>query len=516
VDRTSLAQARPSYEVRRGLSSAQPALVHPTRVSAYSLIMGSDTTHGSSEASSFARVLGSWDVLAIAFGAMIGFGWIVLTGGFLQDAGTLGAVLAFAIGGVIMALVGLTYAELVSAMPQAGGEHNYVLRGLGSRAAFVTSWSLVFGYISVVAFEAVALPQTMLYLAPDMLAGKLWTIAEYDVYASWVAVGVVGAVLMTALNYVGVRPAAVFQGVAVLFLLAVGALLLVGSFIGGSTENMQPLFAGGFGGIVAVLVAVPFLFVGFDVIPQSAEEINLPFRQIGKLVVVSVLAAAAFYMLVMVTVGSSLPKDVLAEATLPAAAGMSELWGSKTFGNILVIGGIAGILTSWNGFLLGASRLLYAMAASGMVPSWFAKVHPRYRTPSNAVLFIGALSVLSPLFGRQMLVWLVDAGGISIVVAFLLVAVTFLVLRNIEPDMERPFRVSLGRPVGVAAALLTLGLGVLYLPGMPAALVWPYEWLILGAWWLAGVVLVVRLPKIPAGEHAEEELVAATSGRRRR
>ena len=165
---------------------------------------------------------------------------------------------------------------------------------------------------------------------------------------------------------------------------------------------------------------------------------------------------------------------------------------------------------------LGASRLLYAMAASGMVPSWFAKVHPRYRTPSNAVLFIGALSVLSPLFGRQMLVWLVDAGGISIVVAFLLVAVTFLVLRNIEPDMERPFRVSLGRPVGVAAALLTLGLGVLYLPGMPAALVWPYEWLILGAWWLAGVVLVVRLPKIPAGEHAEEELVAATSGRRRR
>ena len=152
---------------------------------------------------------------------------------------------------------------------------------------------------------------------------------------------------------------------------------------------------------------------------------------------------------------------MLADATLPAAAGMSELWGSRTFGNILVVGGIAGILTSWNGFLLGASRLLYAMASSGMVPSWFAKVHPRYRTPSNAVLFIGGLSVLSPLFGRQMLVWLVDAGGISIVVAFLLVAVTFLVLRRIEPDMERPFRVSQGRAVGVAAALLTLGLGVL-------------------------------------------------------
>ena len=110
----------------------------------------------------------------------------------------------------LLALVGLTYAELVSAMPHVGGEHNYALRALGSRAAFVTSWALVLGYISVVAFEAVALPQTMLYLFPDMLVGRLWTVAGYDVYASWVAIGVGAAVVMTALNYIGVRPAAVF------------------------------------------------------------------------------------------------------------------------------------------------------------------------------------------------------------------------------------------------------------------------------------------------------------------
>ena len=383
----------------------------------------------------------------------------------------------------------------------------------GSRAAFVTSWSLVFGYVSVVAFESVALPQTLLYLAPDMLVGELWTVADYDVYASWVAVGVVGAVVITALNYVGIRPTAVFQGLAVLFLLAVGGLLLLGSVVGGSAENLQPLFSGGFGGIVAVLVAVPFLFVGFDVIPQSAEEINLPFRQIGKLVVVSVIAAAAFYMLVMLTVGSSLPKEVLAGSELPAADGMAELWGSQVFGDILVLGGVAGILTSWIGFLIGASRLLYAMASSGMVPRWFAKVHPRYRTPSNAILFIGVLSVLSPLFGQQMLVWLVDAGGVSIVIAFFLVAVTFLALRRREPDMERPFRVSSGGVVGSLAAVFSLGLAALFLPGMPAALIWPYEWAILGAWWLVGIVLLMRLPKIGPGRHAEEKLIAATHGR---
>ncbi|WP_157095393.1 amino acid permease, partial [Hoyosella altamirensis] len=100
----------------------------------------------SSSGGGLARVLGRWDVLAVAFGAMIGFGWIVLTSGFLEDAGTLGAALAFVIGGIIVSLVGLTYAELVSAMPEAGGEHNYVLRGLGSWPAFLTSWTLVLGY----------------------------------------------------------------------------------------------------------------------------------------------------------------------------------------------------------------------------------------------------------------------------------------------------------------------------------------------------------------------------------
>jgi amino acid transporter len=343
-----------------------------------------------------------------------------------------------------------------------------------------------------------------------MLVGELWTVAGYDVYASWVAVGVIGAVVITALNYIGIRPTAVFQGLAVMFLLAVGGLLLLGSVVGGSADNLQPLFSGGFGGIVSVLVAVPFLFVGFDVIPQSAEEINLPFRQIGKLVVVSVIAAAVFYMLVMLTVGSSLPKDVLAGSELPAADGMAELWGSQLFGDILVLGGIAGILTSWIGFLIGASRLLYAMATSGMVPRWFAKVHPRYRTPSNAILFIGLLSVLSPLFGQQMLVWLVDAGGVSIVIAFFLVAVTFLALRRREPEMERPFRVSSGGVVGSLAAVFSLALAALFLPGMPAALIWPYEWAILGAWWLVGIVLLLRLPKIAPGRRAEEELIAAT------
>ncbi|MDQ4085080.1 MAG: APC family permease [Actinomycetota bacterium] len=452
----------------------------------------------STETTEFVRVLGRGDVLAVAFGAMIGFGWIVLTGDFLSEAGPMGAALAFVIGGLVMVLVGLTYAELVSAMPHAGGEHNYALRALGSRAAFVTSWALVLGYMSVVAFEAVALPETIVGLFPDMEAGRLWSVAGDDVYATWTAVGIVAAVVMTWLNYIGVRPAAVFQTIAVLFLAAVGVALLVGAFVGGSSENMQPLFTGGASGLITVLVATPFLFVGFDVIPQSAEEIDLPFRQIGRVLVVSVLLAVLWYVVIMLTVGSAAPADVLAESDLASADAMSRLWSSDAMGTVLILGGIAGILTSWNGFLIGASRLLYAMGQTAMLPRWFAQLHPRYRTPRNALLFIGVLSVLSPLFGSVMLDWLVTAGGLSLVIAYFMVALSFVVLRRREPDMDRPFRLSGGMVVGPLAALLSLGLAVLYLPGMPSALGLP-EWVIVGGWAVFGVLFLLRVPSVPPG-----------------
>jgi basic amino acid/polyamine antiporter, APA family len=462
-----------------------------------------------SAGTSFIRTLGRWDTLAVGFGAMIGFGWVVLVGGWLDGAGTLGTVLAFAAGGLVILLVGLTYAELVSAMPRAGGEHHYALRALGSRPAFVTSWAIALGYVSVVAFEAVALPQTVLYLAPGMQAGLLWSVAGYEVYATWALVGIAGAVLVTGINYVGIRPAGFLQVVAVAFLMGVGVVLLTGSFVGGDAANLEPWFTGGLAGFVGVLVATPFLFVGFDVIPQSAEEIDLPHRQVGKLLVISVLMATAFYIAVVVSVSSALPRADLAASDVAAADGMTALWNSSAMGSLLILGGIAGILTSWNGFLIGASRLLYAMAESGMLPRWFAYVHPRYRTPTHALLFIGALSVLAPLLGRQMLVWLVDAGGINIVVAFFLVSLSFLALRRREPELARPFRVSGGRAVGIAAALLSLVLAVLYLPGMPAALIWPAEWLIVGIWWLVGLYFVLRLPKVAPGPDAEHRLTTA-------
>jgi APA family basic amino acid/polyamine antiporter len=237
----------------------------------------------------------------------------------------------------------------------------------------------------------------------------------------------------------------------------------------------------------------PSLFVGFDVIPQSAEEINLSFRQLGILLIISVIMAATFYIVVIVGVGARMSQSQLANMELATADAMANLFGSGIFADILVLGGIAGILTSWNGFMIGGSRILYAMAESNMLPRWLARIHPRYRTPTNAILTIGILSIIAPFFGRSALVWLVDAGGLNIVIAYLMVAISFLVLRRNEPEMERPFRAGRGPIIGIIAVVLSIGIAIQYLPGMPAGLIWPYEWIIVLLWWIVGLIFMTRM-----------------------
>ena len=228
-----------------------------------------------SEDVNFQRILGRWDILALAFGAMVGWGWVVLAGTQLREGGMMGAALAFLLGGFAVFLISLTYAELCSAMPMTGGEHIYSYRALGPTGSFTCTWAIVLGYITVVAFEAVALPTVLDYLLPNYAVGDLWTVAGWDVKLTWALTGAVGAIFMTWVNYRGISFSAALQKIFVAFLALVGVLLIVGSFVSGEAANTQPLFVNGAGGFMTVMVMIPFLLVGFDVIPQAAEEIDL-------------------------------------------------------------------------------------------------------------------------------------------------------------------------------------------------------------------------------------------------
>jgi APA family basic amino acid/polyamine antiporter len=443
----------------------------------------------------FVRVIKRKEVLALAFGAMIGWSWVALTGNWIDSAGSLGAVLAFAIGGIAVVLVGLTYAELASAMPQAGGEHVYSYRALGRTASFICTWAILLGYVSVVAFEAVALPTVVDYLVPEFSRGYLWTVAGWDVHFTWVLLGAIAAIIMTVINILGIRTAAKLQLLATVLVATGGIALIGGSAFAGSAQNMQPLFDHGLKGFLGVLVMVPFMFVGFDVIPQSAEEIDMPFSDIGRMLMLSIGLAVTWYVLIILAVSMGLPADSRAASELPTADATVAVFAGAWAGKMLVIAGIGGILTSWNAFLIGGSRAIYALAKAGQLPAGLGHLHPRFNTPHRAILLIGTLSVCAPLFGRPALVWLVDAGGLGIVIAYAFVAASFLVLRRREPDMVRPYSVKYARSVGWAALLLSVAIAFLYLPWSPAALVWPWEWLIVLGWTLLGVTMLLLAPQ---------------------
>ena len=147
--------------------------------------------------SEFDKVLGAWDILVIAFGAMIGWGWVVSSGSWIQKGGVVGASIAFAIGGVMIFFIGLTYAELTAAMPQCGGEHVFSYKAMGPNGSFICTWAIILGYVSVTCFEACAFPTIITYLWPGFLKGYMYSVAGFDIYASWVAVAVIVAFLIT-------------------------------------------------------------------------------------------------------------------------------------------------------------------------------------------------------------------------------------------------------------------------------------------------------------------------------
>ena len=451
--------------------------------------------------SEFNKVLNAWDILVIAFGAMIGWGWVVSTGGWIEKGGVIGAALGFAIGGIMIFFVGLTYAELTAAMPQCGGEHVFSYRAMGATGSFICTWMIVLGYVSVACFEACAFPTIITYLWPGFLKGYMYTVAGFDIYASWLITAIVIAFLIMMINIIGTKTAAILQTVLTCIIGGAGILLIVASVINGTVDNLDgQIFAGTTTGvnikaIIGVAAMSPFYFIGFDVIPQAAEEINVPPKKIGNILILSVVLAVIFYAFVIIAVGFVMnPGDIIAsqEATgLVTADAMAAAFNTKIMAKVIIVGGMCGIVTSWNSFLLGGSRAMYSMAESYMIPKFFAKLHPKHKTPVNALILIGILTMLAPFAGRKMLVWISDAGNFGCCFAYCMVALSFMILRKKEPDMPRPYKVPCYKFFGTMAVIMSGFMVAMYcIPGSGGNLILQ-EWLMVLGWSALGVVFYV-------------------------
>lgn len=442
----------------------------------------------------------SKDILVVAFGAMIGWGWVVSSGRWIQNAGTIGTVIGFIIGGIMIYFVGLTYAELTPAMPKVGGEHVFSYKAFGPTGSFICTWALILSYIGVVCFEAVSLPTIIQYILPSFAKGYMYSVAGSDVYATGVIIAGIVTIGITVLNILGIKAASVFQTILTVVIAAVGIILVVASAINGSLDNLEGQVIIGEGGgavknILSVAVVAPFFLFGFDVIPQVAEEVNIPLEKIARVLLISIICAVTFYGLVVFAVGYAMNTQEIAEAMegagLVTANAMEKVFNSAVMAKVLIIGGLCGVVTSWNSFLIGGSRAIFSMAESKMIPGIFAKLHPKYKTPTTALILIGVLSLIAPFFGRTMLIWISDAASFGCCLAYLMVAMSFVILRKKEPDMHRPYKVMHYKFVGITASVLAGFMVVMYLIPKSGATLTKEEFIIVGGWALIGLAFYI-------------------------
>lgn len=447
------------------------------------------------------RALAPLQVGSLALGCVIGFGCFILAGDFLETAGPLGAALGIALGGLAMLVIARNYGVMVRTFPVAGAEFAYAYRVAGRRHAVVCGWLLTLGYLSIVPLNATALAVLGRFLAPDVFArGHLYTIAGYDVFAGEVGLAVFAMVLVGFLQSRGVRGVGRAQVMMTGLLVAAVALVGLGAFAGAgaSTANWEPLFAPGrsaWSGILALLAISPWLYVGFDTLPQAAEEFAFPAARAFRLMVAAILAGAAMYVIVLLATGVVLPwRELVAGdhvwmtgVTVRESLGMAGL-------AVLSIAVVMAIFTGINGFFVASSRLMFSMGRARLLPSWFARVSPTSGIPQNALLFTGAASLLAPWFGREVIVWVVDMAAVGTACGYL-----YTCLAACSVVAGRPARVN-----AVFGAVLSAGFLVLLLvPGMPGFMAMP-SWIALGAWVALGALFYFRRAReyaaIPAAE----------------
>jgi APA family basic amino acid/polyamine antiporter len=444
--------------------------------------------------STLAKVMSFKDFVSLGLGTIIGVGWVIVAGDWLGRGGPLGVILAFLLGGGLLGIVGLAYAELTAALPIAGGATAFAYRAFGRKAAFLAGWFLSFAYITVCPFEAVAVGWLLEFLLPQGKAHILYTIGGYRVSLASVLAGVAITGLIAIMNWRGIKNAARIQTVSTGLMLACTVIFVIVALIKGSFRNMVPLFAGG-GGVLAALGAtlsvlgiVPFFMSGFDTIAQGAEESGgtMRPRDLGKAVILSIVVGALFYCLVIMALSVCLPWQESVSLELPTANAFGVAFGAEWAAKLVLVTALLGLITSFNGCFIAACRVLFAMGRGGLLPRWFGRVHPLHKTPYRAVLFIALITLFGLFAGKSSLTPIVNVGSLAYVCGWFMTCLSAVRLRQTAPDLPRPYNV---RPRGllllgtlISGGLITL----MILPGSSAQLAWPIEYLILAGWMALG------------------------------
>lgn len=450
----------------------------------------------------------SW-VFAIALGSSVGWGAFILPGDWIGQSGPVGAMLGLLIGAILMMVIASSYGVMIKKFPVSGGGFTYAFISAGKKWAYLCGWFLSLGYISIVALNASAFSLLLKFLAPGFMKQfYLYSIAGWDVYLPEVIISSLLIILFAFLNSVGTSISGRLQFYFVILL--IGGVVILGLLTFGMAdaplENMKPVFKEKqsiVASILMILAIAPWAYVGFDNVPQAAEEFEFSPRKATLLIVFSLLTSFLIYAVMIGLTSWTFPDlSVVGGDLWPTGDIISSVLGTGGL-IVMAVAIMMGIFTGLNGFYMSASRLLFSMARARALPNMF-RTMTKNQIPIWGIWFVTLITLPTPWMGREALNWIVDMSSTGVSVAYLftcLAAYKVLAWKAEEKGREiAPVKKGLAL-VGIIASIAFLAL--LLIPTSPASLTLP-SYILLFVWAAVGGIFYLGIKKRYNGLSKEE------------
>jgi APA family basic amino acid/polyamine antiporter len=432
------------------------------------------------------RCLSAFDLTLLGIGAIIGTGIFVLTGIAAANQAGPAVILSFVVSGTACAFAALAYAELAASVGGCGSAYGYSYAAFGELFAWIIGWTLLLEYgiaVAAVANGWSGYFQNALIALGFGLPEHLINAPSKGGLINLPAFGIV-LILMVLLS-IGVKQSARFNATMVLVKLLTIAVFLAVAAFNVNPDNWSPFMPfGWFGhspdgkpiGVLAGAAIVFFAYVGFDAVSTAAEEAYNPQRDLPIGIMGSLAFCTVIYILVAGLLTGISPYQQLGVSS-PVADALQRLGFSWASG-LVAAGVIAGLTTVMLVLYYGLTRIIFAMARDGLLPTLFADVNERTHTPIRVIILCGILMAL--LAGFVPLGDLAELVNIGTLAAFVMVCLGVVILRKAHPDMHRPFKTPLS-PLIPLLGMLSCAALTAFLPAI--------TWVRFVAWLLIGLVI---------------------------
>lgn len=425
-----------------------------------------------------------FDLFSMGFGAMVGVGWSATLNNLLKNGGgPIPAAIGFSLATIVFIPVALCFAELAPAIPVAGGVIAYTKRAFDKRMTFVAGWFVAMAYISIVPWESIAINDIISYIFPAMKNGSpLYSLAGENIYGTTIVLGIVLSLMVILINWHGIEKGASFQSIMTLSLLGGSLICVIFALLHMDLSNLvTPVYSQIEGkshttvwaGIFTMFGLAPSYFSGFDTIPQSVESApDVDKKKLGKVIVIALISAGIFYALIFLSAGLAFPWTETIDMDRPVLSNLFAKIYPGLLGKVLwyicIAATLAGLFSTWNGFYMAGSKVLYGMAKAGVLPAVFAKEHPKYKTPYVANLFVAVTMVIGPFLGAGVLDILSVLSSSGFVIGWGIACMAVIRLRKCEPQLERPYKIPAGTVTAVTALIFCILMFFnCVIPGLP-------------------------------------------------